>query len=67
MVNDTKNSPPPLSGLIGFAILALCIVGLLAVVLAFLAAGRNDYMGSGVLLVAAALSFGLLLNGVVRT
>lgn len=68
-MSDKQNDPesPPLSGLIGFALLGLCIVGLSAILLAVIAIGRNEYVGAGVLMIAAALSFGLLLNGVVRS
>ena len=56
-----------LRGLIGFAMLGLCVIGMAAAFVALLALTRSDFVGGGVSLVASALSFGLLLNGVVRS
>jgi hypothetical protein len=47
-------------------VLATFAVGLLAAGLAIGAADRNDYSGAGTCLIAAALSFGLLLQALMR-
>ena len=66
MSNDQKNDPPPGSGLVGLALFSLCVVGLLCTTAACYALATPDFVGAGVLGIAAALSFGLLLNAIIR-
>ena len=62
-----KNSNSPGSGLIGLAVLGLSVVGVASIVGAVVAVIiGNNFVGAGVFAIAAALSFGLLLNSLVR-
>ena len=65
--DNNRPNPPPLSGFIGFAMLCLCVVGLASSFAALIAVIASDFVGGGILLIAAALSFGLLLNGIIRS
>ncbi len=67
-MNESKEVGPnkPGSGLIGFATIAICVVGVGAAIAAVGAIDRSHYVGVGVCLIASALSFGLLLNAFLR-
>ncbi len=63
-----KTTELPGSGLIGLAVLGLCFVGIASSVAAIVAVINDaNYIGAGVLAIGAALSFGLLLNSLVRS
>jgi hypothetical protein len=63
-----KTNDPPGSGMVGFAIIGLNTVGIASSVGALMAVfNDNNFVGAGVLAIAAALSYGLLLNSLVRT
>lgn len=68
-MKDNHNSrETPGSGYVGLALVALCGIGLAS---AFFAMGSvtqftPDYRGGGLLFIASAISFGLLLNGLLR-
>lgn len=66
MSEDRKN--PPGTGLVGLAVAGLCLVGVVSTLAVYGAlATENDFTGAGVLAIAAALSFGFLLNGMTRS
>ena len=67
-MNDSKNvnSEKPGSGVVGFATIATCVVGVGAAIAAIGAFDESDFVGVGVCLIASALSFGLLLNAFLR-
>ena len=55
------------SGFVGLAIISLCIVGVGSALGSLIAiAAKHDFVGAGVLAVASALSFGLMLNAFLR-
>ena len=62
--NTTEAAPG--SGLVGLALIGLTGVGLFSTVCALLAVLQTEFTGAGTLAIAAALSFGLLLNAVMR-
>jgi len=65
-MENSKNKLPE-NRLIGFALFGLTCIGTLSAVGAFAAFMANDdYVGAGVLAIAAGLSFGQLLNGLNR-
>jgi hypothetical protein len=68
--NEMKDVNQPGSGLVGFASIALCVVGIssaIAAIIAFVDASDGSAVaGAGVLAIASALSFGSLLNALVR-
>jgi hypothetical protein len=68
MAEKENSSPPPLSGLVGFALIALCAVGIVSAFCSILALNKSqpDYIGGALLLIASAISFGQLLNGLLR-
>lgn len=70
-MNEPKkvDSNRPGSCLVGFASIALGMVGVGGVVAAIGAIGgigKPDFVGAGVCLIASSLSFGLLLNALLR-
>ena len=65
MAKDSS-TPPPLSGLVGLALIGLTIVGLAYAFFAIAALNKADFTGCGVLFIASAFSFGFILNGLVR-
>ena len=63
-----KTNEPPGSGIVGLAIIGLITVGIASSIGALMAVlNDNNFIGAGVLAIAATLSFGLLLNSLVRT
>ncbi|WP_146595539.1 hypothetical protein [Novipirellula galeiformis] len=68
MATSPKNEPDkPGSKLIGCAVLASIAVGVIATIGGVAAmANANDYTGGGILMFAAACSFGLLANALLR-
>jgi hypothetical protein len=67
MKNANSQQARPGTGLVGLACFALCVVGVGPAVIAVCAVvDKVDYVGGGVFAVASALSFGLLLNGLLR-
>ncbi|SMP70796.1 hypothetical protein SAMN06265222_113128 [Neorhodopirellula lusitana] len=68
-MNATPPAPndDPSSKLVGCALLASCLVGLIAAVGGFAAILAQDYVGGGTLLFASAVSFGMLLNALLRS
>ena len=67
-MNDT-NQPDakPGAGLVGFACMALCVVGIGSALGAVGAVtDKGDFIGAGACAIASALSFGLLLNAFLR-
>jgi hypothetical protein len=68
MTYKDDSSAPPGSTLVGLALTALCVVGLASAFSGIMALGqpKPDYAGGGLLLIASALSFGQLLNGLIR-
>ena len=67
-MNDSKkvDSEKPGSGLVGFAAIATCVIGVGAVIAAIAAFSESEFVGVGVCLIASALSFGLMLNAFLR-
>ncbi len=55
------------STLVGVAIAALCIVGVGSALAAITALENGDYTGVGACAVASALSFGMLVNALLRS
>ena len=62
----SDNASEQIGGFAASAIWLLYTSGILALVLAVIAALRTDFVGAGVCLAAAALAHGLLLNGLIR-
>ena len=52
--------------LIGVIIFSTFGIGLLAIVIGFLAMLLGEWIGAGITLIAAALAFGLLANAILR-
>jgi hypothetical protein len=67
MDNEPQKPNKPGSGLVGLAVIALCVVGVGGALEAIVAATRNDFIGVGACLTASALGFGLLLNAFLRS
>jgi len=73
-MNDPKQQQrQPETGMVGlwyYALgllhIALCVVGVGSAFIALVAIGRQEFVGAGTCAVASALSFGLLLNALVR-
>lgn len=63
---DKTSDPTPGSGLIGLALIGLAGVGVFSGVCGILALLEKEFTGAGALAIAAALSFGSLLNAVMR-
>lgn len=64
---EESSETTPGSGFIGLALFGLVGVGIASTFVAFVAiANKEDYVGAGTLAIAAALSFGQLLNAIVR-
>jgi len=57
----------PGSTLVGLAIATLCIVGVGAALAAIGALDKGDYTGVGACAIASALSFGMLVNALLRS
>lgn len=65
---SNKSDDPPGSALVGLVIFGLAVVGVLSVIGACSAlAAKGDFIGGGMLAIAAALSCGLLLNALSRS
>jgi len=62
----TDEATEKIGGIAASATWILYLVGLLAVLFSILSAVRVDFVGAGACLAAAALSHGLLLNGLLR-
>ena len=67
-IQPTPDSDKPGSKLIGWVVFGSIAVGVVATIggIAALAADTSDYMGGGMLMFAAACSFGLLANALLR-
>lgn len=52
--------------IIGITTVALVLTGVISLIFGLVAAGNSDWVGAGVCLIASALSFGLLLNAVLK-
>ena len=63
---STGKEDEKIGGIAATSIWALYLVGLLAVLFAVIAAIRLEFIGAGACLAAAALAYGLLLNGLIR-
>ena len=59
-------SPLSVSGIAGFLLLAMCGLGLFAVIVCIMAIDARQFTGAGLALIASALSFGLLLQALFR-
>ena len=67
MGNSKYPDGPPGSGLVGLALYGLAGVGICSAIAATVALSTSEYAGAGVLALASAVSFGLLLNALLRT
>ena len=52
---------------VGLTLIGGCFTGIVCLLAAFIAISVGEYAGMGLCLIAAALSFGLLSNAVLRT
>ncbi|MFT7630832.1 MAG: hypothetical protein ACI87E_001840 [Mariniblastus sp.] len=68
MTKQKSSPPPPGSGLVGLALVALSGIGIVSAIFGILALAEfeRDSVGGGLLLIASAISFGMLLNGLIR-
>lgn len=68
MAEKNSSPAPPGSGLVGLALVSLCIIGLISAFFAItcLIKTEPDFVGGGLLLIASAVSFGQLLSGLLR-
>lgn len=61
------NNPRPTDRLIGYAVIVATVAGSLAIILAVLTLLAGEWLASGVSLLAAGVTFGLLANAYLRT
>ncbi len=62
----SENPTEKIGGIAATSMWALYLIGLLSVLFSVIAAVRVNFVGAGVCLAAAALAYGLLLNGLLR-
>lgn len=66
-MDDKKPAPRDrVYGLIGAVVMACVVVGTVGIVAAIFAAGKSDWTGVGVCLLASSIAFGALFNGMTR-